>query len=115
MIRVTLLSLLFAATASADSKSPAELEPISVTNIVPHAKSATLSIRAMSGGCTRAADFRVDLDKQSKRTVLTIVRTKVDACELYAPNGTTLDLDVTGLATDQPIALANPLFVSARR
>jgi hypothetical protein len=114
MFRIIALSMLFAATASADSKPPAELEPIAVTNIVPHAKSTTVSIRAMSGGCTRPADFRVDIDKQAVHQVLTIVRTKADACELYAPNGTTLDLDVTGLSTGTPIVLANPLFVSAR-
>ena len=107
-----ILTALVAVSATASAQA---LEPIDVVDVVPHAASTTVTIRAASGGCTNASMFDVKLAQEPARQVLTIVRTAIDVCEAFAPNGTTLALDVTGLVGSKPIVLANPLFVSTKR
>jgi hypothetical protein len=98
---------------AAPSRADAALEPVTVTK-VSFAASGDASVRlnVATGGCTRAADFRAVVSARGDGQSIRVERLHHDACELYAPQGTTVDVVVPGLHRGA-IFVENPLFVGA--
>ncbi len=73
---------------------------------------STLEVEVLSGGCTRAEDFKVVVKATRAGQTLDIVRTRPDFCEAVAHRTVvTLETESLGLASSQPIKILNPLFV----
>ena len=87
------------------------LEPVTVTKVTfDGSGNASLHVNVATGGCTGAGDFRVVVSARGNGQSLRIDRVKQDVCELYAPQGTTIDLPVSGLRRGTTF-VENPLFV----
>jgi hypothetical protein len=95
------------------SLAQSRLEPATVTKVTIDAAGDTqLRVNVSSGGCTRAADFRVVVSARTTGgQTVRFERIKPDFCEAFAPQGTMIDLDVHGLHRSDPIFVENPLFV----
>jgi hypothetical protein len=108
VVAVSSVTLLWAAPSLAQSR----LEPATVTKVTIDDASgdAHLKVNVGSGGCTRASDFRVVVSSRAADGGQTL-RFGQDACEMFAPQGTVIDLDVRGLRRSDPIFVENPLFV----
>lgn len=103
-------SLLWAAPSFADA--PPRLEPVTVTKIsVAASGDAQMRVNVASGGCTRAADFRVVVSPRAGGgESLRFERVRQDVCEMVAPDGTMIDLEVHGVRRGEPIFVENPLY-----
>jgi hypothetical protein len=107
---VVVLGLLGLRSAYADEK----LEPVNVVSLVrPKSGDGPVKIklRASSGGCTKADHFKLEVTKAPNGTHLRVIRLKKDACEMYAPNGTEVEITTKDVPTGSPIFVDNPLFV----
>jgi hypothetical protein len=70
-----------------------------------------LTFRVATGGCTKADDFRVDVEQSADRHVsVSLRRVRADTCKAFLPDGTeiTFEAGPLGIPAGHLIVIRNP-------
>jgi hypothetical protein len=105
-MKKSLALLIFLSTASI-AKAASEVDSILGFSV----DSEGITYQVISGGCTKKADFNVNLTvNQNQRIELKLLRNKQDFCEAYLPYGTNIKFSWTelGLKAGSMVKVANP-------
>lgn len=116
MTKFVLVSLILSGFAMAGE--PVLVKEIQQTaNMMPvippggHPIRSTLEVDVLSGGCTRASDFKLVVKHTLLGQTLDIVRIQPDVCEMVPHRKTvTLETELLSLSSKRPITILNPLF-----